>query len=356
MPKLEGAQVKVRSDLGFFEAELGGDFKKAGESGQTTLDALSKKVLQYISHIKFAKSLYIYFDELEAFYHTPEQHRRDQRMVRDLLFSVGSLNDSFRRAGSPIHILAAVRSEVIDSMGALGQEVDRLVHDRGFLISWHHANRSLNHPLIQIVKRKLGASELAAGIPLSTDPIKTYFPNNVNGESVEAFLLDKSFYKPRDIVWRLSLAQKLFPNETKFSVNVLAETAIEYSSKLWDEVRYELSATYSEGEVDAIEGVLAGGAAAFELEDIEARFNRAMRHSPTLSAMLSRKSVREVLTDLYRLGAVGNSFRAGSTGTDIRNRWSFRGDPTLLADKRMVIHPALLKRLSVVPTRRRGTR
>jgi hypothetical protein len=356
MPRLEGAHVRVRGDAGFFAAELGADFKRSGEQGQTTLDALSRKVTHTFATMKFNRPIFIYFDELEAFYHTPEQHRRDQRMVRDLLFSVAFLNDAFRKAEAPLHILAAVRSEVIDSMGSLGQEVDRLVHDRGFHISWHHANRSMKHPLMQIIARKITASERAAGLGLSPDPLATYFPAQVNGEPVDAFILDKSFYKPRDIVWRLNIAQRLFPNEQVFSADVLRETESEYSNKLWDEVRYELSATYSDTEINALEEVISGGGAAFELGQIEAKFEQAAISSSTLRNLIGKRSVREILADLYRLGAIGNSFRVGSTGTDFRNRWSFRGDPTLLADKRMVIHPALLKRLSVVATRRRGTR
>ncbi len=155
MPKLEGAHVRVRGDVGFFEAELGGDFKRDGENGRTTLDALSKRVSSLMSGVRFVRPFYLYFDELEVFYHSPEQHRRDQRMVRDLLFSVASANDLFRNANIPVNIIAAVRSEVIDAMGSLGQEVDRLVHDRGFLISWHHAKKSMNHPLIEIIKKKI---------------------------------------------------------------------------------------------------------------------------------------------------------------------------------------------------------
>lgn len=139
-------------------------------------------------------------------------------------------------------------------------------------------------------------------------------------------------------------------------MEVLKETETEYSGKLWDEVRYELSATYSDAEVDAIESVISGGASAFELREIEDRFSRAASYSKIVGNLLQRRSVREILADLYRLGAIGNSFRVGAAGTDIRDRWFFRGDPTLLAEKRMVVHRALLKRLSVVAVRRRGSK
>lgn len=358
MPKLEGANVKIKADIPFFEAELGGDFvpnPKSIDNASASLEAISRKISNYFERISLKKSLYIYFDELEAFYHTAEQHKRDQRMVRDLLFSVGKANESFRKKSVDIHVIAAVRSEVIDNMGALGQEVDRLVHDCGFNVSWHHANKSQNHPLIQIINKKINTSEKENGIEQSENPIETYFTQRVNNFDIETFLLDRSFYKPRDMVWRLSLAQKLFPNETKFTNEVLHDTEIEYSTKLWDEVRYELSATYSEEEINAIEVVLSGGPTTFELHHIEKRFDDSERYYQTIGQLLQRRSVREILSDLYRLGAIGNNFRTGASGSDIRNRWSFRGDPNLLPDKRMIIHQALQKRLSAVAKRRRGS-
>lgn len=356
LPKLEAASVKIKADLQFFEAELGGDFKKDGDSGSVTLNALVSRVRERVLELEFRKSLYIYFDELEAFYHSPEQHRRDQRLVRDLLFSIGNINDLFRSRSKPIHIIAAVRSEVVSSFGTLGQEVDRLVHDRGTLISWHHANRSVSHPLFEIISRKLAISEKLEGITPSNKPLEAYLPHAVNGEPIDEFILDKSFYKPRDIVWRLSIAQQLFPNEESFKGDVLRETEIDYSTKLWDEVRYELGATYSDDEVDMIEGVISGGSASFEINQIQDAFEKVAGYSQKMGELLRRRSVREIMHDLYRLGAIGNSFRVGTSSNTVRNRWAFRGDPKLLDDKRMVIHPALNKRLSIVAIRRRGNR
>ena len=209
---------------------------------------------------------------------------------------------------------------------------------------------------MQIVRAKIWASERIIGQPECDDPIETYFPPYVNEQPIEAFILDRSFYKPRDIVWRLSIAQRLFPNETAFTIDVLLKTEIEYSSRLWDEIRYELGATYSDREVGAIEGAISGGKAAFHVEEIVDRFERSAKYSSVLGLLLERRSVQEILSDLYRLGAIGNSFRVGTDADNLRNRWVFRGDPSLLVEKRMVIHPALVKRLSAVRERRRGPR
>lgn len=345
LPKFEGANVKITADLEFFEAELSADFVKGDKGAKASLHSLILALLRSLSKIDFSRQIFMYFDELETFFHSPEQNRRDQRMVRDLLFSIQKLNDNFRDNGKPIHLIAAVRSEVIDAMGSLGQEVDRLVHDKGFHISWHHSNKSMHHPLIEMIRRKLRATWYYSD---DVDPIGIYFTDNVNGESLVTFLLDRSFYKPRDIMWRLTIAQRLFPDASRFTDHVLRETESEYSSKLWDEIKYELSATYSDDEVGSLERTLVGGPEFFEIGDIERRFSKASLSSPIAKRLIERRSALDILTDLYRLGAVGNAFRAGQHAGSFRNRWAFRGDVNLIADKRMQIHPALIKRLSVI--------
>lgn len=356
LPKIDGASIKLKGDVSFFEFEMGGDFKSNKEGGEITLNALNQRVLKVLKNFSLSKPIYIYFDELEAFYHTEEQHKRDLRMVRDLLFVVAKLNEFFNANALEIHIAAAVRSEVVDAMGALGQEIDRLVHDKGFLISWHHAKRSAEHPLMEIIARKIQASERHLGLPVSENPLEKYFPKIVRGNSIEAFFLDSSFYKPRDIVWRLSLAQKIFPKETKFSETVLHETESEYSAKMWDEVRYELSATYSEKEIDGIELALSGNKSTFLLDEVESWFADAGKLNKPLQELLRRRAVSEIMSDLYRLGAIGNFFRVGKSASDVKHRWVFRGDPTLLPDKKMTVNFSLLKRLSAIAERRRGSK
>lgn len=356
LPKLDGANIKVKSDLKFFELELGGDFKADSSVGSTTLEALCRRLNAIVATINIKKPVYMFFDELEVFYQSPEQYRRDQRMVRDLLFCVDALNSQFREAKLPIHLVGAVRSEVIDNMGSLGQEVDRLVHDRGFHITWHSAKRSLDNPLLKIIKRKIIASEKSLGINEPGDPLLRYFPRQVNEQSLDAFLLDRSFYKPRDIVWRLTIAQKQFPNASSFSQEILQQTETDYSSKLWDEIRYELSAVYSTSDIDVIEMVFSGAPVGFTLEEMRRRFDDAAAYSTNAKSLTSKRSIQEVLSDLYRLGAIGNLIRISTTGSDTRMRFAFRGDPVLLPDRSMILHSGLVKRLSAAYPRKRGTR
>ena len=345
-PKLDGVKIKLKASIPFFEAELEGDIDTLNSTtSEVTLDALNTALWKRLEFIQTSKKISLFFDELEVFYHTKDQYMRDVRMVRDIIFTVDRFNDFFIRLGKNIRCFAAVRSEVLDAMSGVGQEVERLVHDRGVNISWNSAKRSLSHPLLQMIAKKIAASEKENGIPISDNLLEKYFPKNIGSDNIDAYLLDNSFYRPRDLIWRLTIAQKAYPNDGMFSTENLTRTAAEYSAKLWEEIRYELSASYSQSDVDVITMAFSGAKSYFHLADMEERFTRVSRDSERCRALLKKRSVEEILRDLFRLGAVGNDFRASTHG-ERRNRWVFRGDATLLIDKQMVINKALWKHLS----------
>ena len=356
LPKLKGLNFNISADLDFFSAELGADFEKNGAVATANLPSLVARGLEIIDSITLSRPVYILFDELEVFYDEVSKYRRDQRMVRDLLFTISKYNDHFSEIEVPVHIIAAVRSEVVDGLGPIGQEVERIVHDKGTRIAWHFARRSLNHPLFEIISNKIKVSDNSCADLSSDEIISNYFPLLVRGEYIDEYLLDRSFYRPRDMIWRLTIVQQQFPGEETFTEQVLLDTEGEYSSQMWDEITYELSAKYSDEDIQVIEMLLSGSSVTFDLADIESKSNRLMLQSESIKKLLSRFGVIDILQDLYRLGAIGNYFRVGSSGADIRNRWAFRGDPTLLPDKRMTINPSLEKRLSTVRPRRRGSR
>lgn len=350
LPKIEGAKVSIRGEFGFFSANLGADFNKETEStGSASLRSLANLAEKYLKDIKLYQNIYLGFDELEAFYTHEEKFQRDLSMVRDLIFTIEQYNEIFRSNKMKISIVAAIRSEVIDAMGSLGQEVNRTVHDHGVMLAWHYANRSLNHPLIEMVRRKLAVSSSSN----SDDPFLDFFPSQIEGTPIDVYLLDSSFYKPRDLVWRLSIAQNQFPNKSTFDADALQKTEIKYSQQMWAEIEYELSAAYSNKEIEAIRSIMTGFNRYFDRIDIVNAVKSKSEYSRIVAEFYARRSVDDLLNHLYRLGAIGNNFRVGARG-EHKNRWIYRGDPFLLLDKRMEVSVALSKALSLVLPRRRS--
>jgi hypothetical protein len=354
LPKLEGAKVRLSGQLGIFSGEVDLEFENENSTTATVLfSEVVDAALACLERVQFVKKLVVGIDELEVFFFYQEQYSRDLAMVRDLIFSVDRLNQRFRMKKQPIILVAAIRKEVVDAIGVLGQEVNRVVHDRGVNLTWHHAQRSLNHPLIEMIRRKMKAS-----LPdsYSGDPIVDFFDDTIDGEALDSFLLDRSFYRPRDMIWRLTFAQKSFPKETKFGRKALGDTESDYSAQLWSEIEYELSASFSVEEIEAITAIFSGIRRVFFLNDLSNLAQGKSKHSDAIKSFIQAHSLADLCRTLYSHGALGNDFRTGTTGNVSRNRWIFRGDRSLIVDQRMTLNPALRKALSAIDKRKRGSR
>ena len=129
----------------------------------------------------------------------------------------------------------------------------------------------------------------------------------------------------------------------------LAQTEKEYSSRMWEEVVYELSASYTPHEVRAIEALFIGHKPFFSLDDIATRLRQAAPTNKSADDIFHKRGVSQLLRDLYRIGAIGNYYADENSG---KQRWIFRGDQFLEESKRMGIHPAFAKRLAVVRKQR----
>lgn len=348
LPKFESARVRITGMFDFIGSEVEVDTKGARKSvsAATVVDKLDAR----LSQLKLSKPLFVCLDELEVFFNTPEQYARDLAMVRDLLFATANLTEFCRQNRQPIRLYAGVRSEVLDALGSSGQEVQRLVSDCGATITWHHEKRGINHPLLQIVRRKIWNSEVAHNVEISRDPITHYFPEKIADFALDEYILDKSFYKPRDLVQRLKCAQSYDPTQGSFTTSAFLNTEKEYSGLLWEEVVYELSATYSPEEISVIESLFIAQEPFFDLFGFSERLRRIASSSRVAQKLLHEKGGANVLLrNLYRMGAVGNSSNSGSI---VRQRWVFRGDPHLDLESRMRLHPAFASHLSVRHTKR----
>lgn len=296
-PRLKGGTIEFNGNIGVISAKLQADFEtKSADRATISLRAVVAAAEAQLLKIVFRDSVYIGFDELEAFFTDAEKFKRDLSMVRDLLFVVDQINQRLRATTSPVYLVAAIRSEVLHSMKALGQEVERSVHDSGVNLSWHGSARSMDHPLLQIIRKKLTASGLKVA-----DPILEIMPTTVFGDSLDKYLLDSSFYKPRDIVWRLTLIQQQYPNSARITQQHFQDTIVQYSQQMWSEIAYELNATYSAAEVDSVKLLLSGFWRYFQFENFVNHARQISDYSSAVRQFLSKRDLHELLHNLYRL-------------------------------------------------------
>ena len=290
-----------------------------------------------------------FFDELELNYSTKKQHQRDSRLVRDLIVTIERLNAVTKRKGFNLCFYAAVRSEVLVSIEAIGKEINKPMSDFGSEILWNRSGLfAEQQPLIALVEQRINIAREDFGLEKISEKQlwKEYFPASVNDLPPQAYILANSWYRPRDVVRLLNAVQEQAPDEKSFTHTALQAVRKRYSTSSWVEMTEELRVRYLPKEIDGIKYILYGNKRVFNLNEVESRAGMVASDRPETADLLKKHNLKQILRDLYRIGVLGNYEGKRPGGQDLA-RYSFRGDDELLFDKPMCIHTALRAYLSV---------
>jgi len=343
LPKLKKGNVEVEGDVEFMKAKLGLEFEwDSPQSRNVKFSSIVRQADELFKalHPKENK-LFIFLDELELSLGKQKQYQKDIRLIRDVIIAVNDLNIISRRLRFPIFIITAIRSEVITAVQAAGKEINKPIIDFGISLKWQHSGDIKEHPLLRIINRKIQASEKAAGLPISSveEVWNNYFVDQVKNRPIREYILHRTWYRPRDIVRMLSIAQQQFPNETKFTHSVFDSINKEYSTQSWTEHVEELRTNYSESEIEGIKQMLTALKCPFNLHELLMFCDEKKKNYTKVEQLLNKYKLGDILSHLYKVGIVGN------TGQKVR--YSFRGDDELVIENSMKIHDPLWNYLSI---------
>jgi hypothetical protein len=267
-----------------------------------------------------------------------------------LVAATSKLNELLIRSKLPIQLITAMRSEVVLSIASLGKEIDKVIEDQGIRLVWHEPSKAdREQPLLAVVMSKINASEKLKGLtPSNSEELwSRYFDSQVFSDEVRQYILHRSWYRPRDIIRLLRMAQEKFSTATKFTASILTSVGKDYSQQSWREMTEELQAHYSKEELEALQSLLTGFKGLFFLADLEGRLVEQAKHASKVRK-LAERGVVELVQDLFRVGIIGNVYQVNTTRTKrSRNRWAFRGEAQVLLDKRLAIHRGLRDALSI---------
>lgn len=294
------------------------------------------------------KRIFIFIDEVELSLGSPEQYKRDINLIRDLIVSVESLNRIMASKNFPIKICCAVRKEVITAVESVGKEIAKPTEDFGVEIIWNsrigNINESFDHPLIKLVAKKIYISEKFKNINREKFDVKEifsdYFPEQINGIAITEYLLNNSWFRPRDFSRMLRPITKQFgENLYGFQQSFFEHTKKNYSTSSWTEIAEELSAKYDKGTIKAIENLFSNIDSHFNFDKLEKQINKKKKYIQSLCPYENPQKLTDLLNDLFSVGFLGNSnpFRA-----------HFRGDPSLNIEGTMMVHRALWSHFSII--------
>lgn len=349
LPRVKRGTVEVHAEAGVAGGNLGleFDFVDPGKT-KAKFASILRTVNALFDQLTSAPGkLYVMIDELELTLGQSRLYERDVRLIRDLLIAANEFNQKCREKGVAIFILVAVRSEVLTAVAASGKEINKVIEDFGTHITWHRAGNEATHPLLEIVARRINASERSAGaVPTPLDELWTkYFPERVQNVPIREYILHQTWYRPRDIVRLFNSICEAFPQRTRFGHRDFDHIRREYSAESWTEAVEELRTVYSQHDLDAVKRVLTGFTDRFTITAFNNRIAEVSELYQIVAKMLEKKRPGDILSDLYRVGVLGNYYQ--DDRGEVRQRWSFRGDSEALFDKHFSVHRALWASLSI---------
>lgn len=285
---------------------------------------------------------YIFVDELEAYYGSLDIFKRDLCLIRDLIFTVKRINGLFKGISDNTKIICSVRTEIIKSISRfiVTKEMNKVISGFEVPLIWDYNNTtSFYHPIMQILLKRIAICETNIDKMDLKEIYNKWFPEQIHMIEPSNYILNNSWFKPRDIVRLITSAQNSIESNSEcFSQAVFNACQKKYSLDSLAEICEEMRALYTSEDIDVIIGCFTGFRTIFSISQLKERIDSLYSNT-----ILSKK-FSEVIEDLYRLGFLGNYLPASQT-----YRWQHKGDDhVILSDEwRLMIHHALQSALSV---------
>ena len=337
LPKMKRGNLELNlSDFG----KINFDFEWTDSSKTTaSFSSVAKQIIFLYTNLKpVENTIYILVDELELSLKKNKDYQRDITLIRDLIFAIESLNEINRTQNYNVHLIATIRNEVYKNIISKGMEINKVILDFGVTISWEQKGGNIrNHPLLKMLEKRIHYSEKLAGLQESTDIWNTYFVPTI-GESklpIENYLLDQTWYKPRDIIRLFSIIQKQHGQKSFFDQEIFDSVRKTYAEESWIEFEEVLTAKYSDAEVEGIKKSLTSLALPFEIKNFQNNIDSNRDFFEEVETLAKNRKTPHILKDLYEIGVIGNY---GSNP-----RFSFKGDTDLSPTMPMTIHYPLIR-------------
>lgn len=346
--------AKAGVKAGPFSGQIEAEVEAIKELPSDRLDIEIIEIIErHLPHLKIKdeKRHYLLFDELELFWNKPDQKDRDLFLIRDLLYSVSRVNRNIFSSNKFLTVIASVRTEVLNEVNRFGPEIARDVEDLGVRVNWNVKSDDINQPILKIIENKIKSSEIENDQSPTEDVWSEYFPNRVFTREFRAFLLENAMFKPRSLVTMLSLAKQRAGNAHSFSVDVIEDTQMEFSKRIWREIEEELSTEFSVDQVRAAKALLTGFKHIFSIVDLNQRLMELGKSDKNVrTSFFGTDDLVVLIRSLYRSGAIGNRYYVEGSNNYRQKRfgWIFRDSYEALLDKPFVVHESLRKELQLV--------
>lgn len=304
-----------------------------------SFNSIGKQIINLYSKLKpLDNNVYIFIDELELSYKKSKKYQRDITLIRDLVFAIEYLSDINRTQSFNVFIISALRTDVYKNIISKGMEINKTINDFGVTISWEQKGGNIaNHPLLKMLEKRIHLSEEKSGYPKSENIWEEYFIPTVGNSkvNVQNYILDLTWYKPRDIIRLFSVIQKLQGNKNRVDQETFDIIRKQYAEESWTEFEEILTVNYTDIDVEGIKKSLTGISLPFSVADFNRHLQEKADFFGEVGILAKNHKASEILKDLYNIGVLGNFGE--------NKRFVFKGDDDIDPMMPITIHYPLIR-------------
>lgn len=297
------------------------------------IESLRDVVLTLVGELDYKFT--IFYDELDDRFRDDEYYKNS---IISLLKAADKINMSFVQRKSLSKIYLLLRTDIFHILN--DPDLNKLRMVNSVLIDWGNKVEK-DSPLINLVLFKAENSvDEFKGIS-TIELFKELFPQRVKGIEPERFLLERTLFRPRDIITYLNLIIGQYPYSKYFGWKGFIDLKQKYSEYFLQEIRNELSGHLPDKEIDeSILMLKKFSKSHFSYKDICIYYNEHKSDFPNVDIDNSLKL-------FFKFNIIGNKwFNLEKKKTYYS--WSHRDNKAEIDfDKEILIHLGLREELSM---------
>lgn len=248
-------------------------------------------------------------------------------LIRDIVRSCCSLNDMCVKNDLDMHFICNLRPEIRMRLNEVDPEISKIMDGNDVFLNWDQDS------LLDIMVQKI-----VNGAPLGVEiNAEEFLPKTISfGDHTQdfmSFLLNNSWYKPRDIVRFLKVYAKVNPNDERITEAGVKEALNEYARISAVELFEQISVNYSPAVIEGIRSGLR-----------RKKYNHAPDLADALKPHIGNADAFKLVEQLYSVGVIGNFDRVNGKN---RYFWSYRQEEHLDREMPVLVHPGLLNYFNV---------
>lgn len=324
---------KIKGSLFKISGEHGREGKYVNGSYLNYIEDLADSVFSLIQYTQ--SKFTIIYDELDDKFRNDEIYKN---CIISLLKAVDKINLKLLRINVDAKIIVLLRSDIFSILN--DPDLNKIKIDNAFEIDWgHKADRY--SPLFDLVICKIKKSVPQLENFDRDELFYLLFPQRINTIEPARYILERTFFRPRDIITYLNLIIEKYQNSTYFGLKGFIELESDYSEYFLQEIRNELSGHINDIQIDEALVLLK------QFNKHHFNYNDIKDYYEKNKSIYSNINLDEVLTIFFKFSIIGNTWI-----NEYKNKpyysWSYRDNrATIDFDKKFTIHLGLRRALSM---------